>query len=90
MPLTGEQWTTLAADLQRALARMVPEWTDHNTHDPGITVLEALCYVLTDLQYRVLRWTTMRADSHGCWRSERACWQRRRRATTIAATACSA
>lgn len=27
-------------------------WTDHNLHDPGITILEALCYVLTDLDYR--------------------------------------
>ena len=27
-------------------------WTDHNTHDPGITLLEALCYALTDLAYR--------------------------------------
>lgn len=27
-------------------------WTDHNIHDPGITMLEALCYVLTDLGYR--------------------------------------
>lgn len=27
-------------------------WTDHNLHDPGITMLEALCYVLTDLDYR--------------------------------------
>ena len=52
MPLTEKQWTTLAGDLQRALARIAPEWTDHNTHDPGVTVLEALCYVLTDLQYR--------------------------------------
>ncbi|MDO7854096.1 hypothetical protein [Hymenobacter convexus] len=28
-------------------------WTDHNTHDPGITILEQLCYVLTDLAYRI-------------------------------------
>ncbi|MEO9871516.1 hypothetical protein [Ekhidna sp.] len=28
------------------------EWTDHNTHDPGITILEALCYSLTELGYR--------------------------------------
>jgi hypothetical protein len=28
-------------------------WTDYNTHDPGITILEALCYALTDLSYRV-------------------------------------
>lgn len=27
-------------------------WTDHNTHDPGITILEQLCYALTDLGYR--------------------------------------
>lgn len=27
-------------------------WTDHNAHDPGITLLEALCYALTDLGYR--------------------------------------
>lgn len=30
-------------------------WTDHNTHDPGITLLEALCYALTDLGYRAAR-----------------------------------
>jgi len=27
-------------------------WTDHNVHDPGITILELLCYALTDLGYR--------------------------------------
>ncbi|MDX2070792.1 MAG: hypothetical protein SFV55_20350 [Haliscomenobacter sp.] len=27
-------------------------WTDHNAHDPGITILEALCYALVDLGYR--------------------------------------
>jgi len=27
-------------------------WTDHNTHDPGITTLEILSYALTDLAYR--------------------------------------
>ena len=27
-------------------------WTDHNLHDPGITILEQLCYALTDLIYR--------------------------------------
>lgn len=28
-------------------------WTDYNLHDPGITILEHLCYGLTDLAYRV-------------------------------------
>ncbi|XZF12934.1 hypothetical protein ACTHGU_14195 [Chitinophagaceae bacterium MMS25-I14] len=27
-------------------------WTDYNIHDPGITLMELLCYALTDLGYR--------------------------------------
>lgn len=27
-------------------------WTDHNVHDPGITLLETLCYAITDLGFR--------------------------------------
>lgn len=27
-------------------------WTDYNTHDPGMTILEQVCYTLTDLIYR--------------------------------------
>ncbi|SDT12511.1 hypothetical protein SAMN05216490_2542 [Mucilaginibacter mallensis] len=27
-------------------------WTDHNTHDPGITILDQLCYALSELSYR--------------------------------------
>lgn len=28
-------------------------WTDHNIHDPGITMLEQVCYAITDLAYRM-------------------------------------
>ncbi|GLH76292.1 hypothetical protein SSBR45G_12000 [Bradyrhizobium sp. SSBR45G] len=28
------------------------QWTDFNAHDPGITLLEAMCYALSDLGYR--------------------------------------
>ncbi|HEX2873659.1 MAG TPA: hypothetical protein VHP33_20510 [Polyangiaceae bacterium] len=28
------------------------QWTDYNAHDPGITILEQLCYAITDLGYR--------------------------------------
>jgi hypothetical protein len=31
------------------------QWTDYNVHDPGITILESLCYAITDLGYR-LNW----------------------------------
>src|SRR6185295_4617300 len=27
-------------------------WTDHNVHDPGITILEVLIYAILDLGYR--------------------------------------
>ena len=27
-------------------------WTDYNVHDPGITILEAVCYAITELGYR--------------------------------------
>ena len=27
-------------------------WTDYNIHDPGITLLEALCYAISDLGFR--------------------------------------
>src|SRR6056297_1125003 len=28
-------------------------WTDYNSHDPGVTILEALCYAITDLGNRI-------------------------------------
>jgi hypothetical protein len=52
MPMTEKQWVAFACDLQRALARVAPEWTDGNVHDPGTTVLEVISYALSDLQYR--------------------------------------
>lgn len=27
-------------------------WTDYNLHDPGVTIIEQLCYALTDINYR--------------------------------------
>lgn len=27
-------------------------WTDYNLHDPGVTILEMVCFALTDLAYR--------------------------------------
>ena len=35
--------------VQRLASRI---WTDYNIHDPGITILELLCYAITDLGYR--------------------------------------
>jgi uncharacterized protein len=40
----------LGMDEIRALSGAV--WTDHNLHDPGVTILELAAYALTDLAYR--------------------------------------
>ncbi|WP_342375412.1 diguanylate cyclase [Myxococcus stipitatus] len=48
--LDQEQLFALGLEHVRRLAHRV--WTDHNTHDPGVTTLELLCYALTDLSYR--------------------------------------
>lgn len=41
-------------------------WTDYNTHDPGITILEALCYAITELGYRTrFHITDLLADEKG-------------------------
>ena len=52
VPLSLDSPALFAQGLQhlRALARHT--WTDHNIHDPGITVLELLSYALADQAYR--------------------------------------
>ena len=41
-------------------------WTDYNEHDPGVTLLEQLCYALTELAYRAkLPITDILADPDG-------------------------
>lgn len=41
-----------AVGLERVRTIAGKVWTDHNPHDPGITMLELLCYAITDLSYR--------------------------------------
>ncbi|MDB4540017.1 hypothetical protein N9231_06295, partial [Saprospiraceae bacterium] len=36
-------------EIQRISGRI---WTDYNEHDPGVTILENLCYALTELGYK--------------------------------------
>ncbi len=46
-------WDALVAEGRRSLEAMSDgRWTDFNAHDPGVTILELLCYALTDLGYR--------------------------------------
>ena len=50
----GMDYTFLRSEGIRHLERMAGrEWTDFNAHDPGITILDQLCYAITDLSYRI-------------------------------------
>ena len=59
IPQSLPQGTALSYDFLReeglkAIQQMAgTTWTDHNVHDPGITMLEELCYAMTELAYRI-------------------------------------
>lgn len=48
----SEDYAFLRAEGLRYLEKVAGLWTDFNSHDPGITLLEVLCYAITDLGYR--------------------------------------
>ena len=43
-------WLTLTAALDRPMREHAPGWTDHNEHDPGMTMLELIAYLAENLQ----------------------------------------
>jgi hypothetical protein len=47
---TFDSLRRLGLDYVQDLAR--GRWTDYNVHDPGVTILEQVCYALTDILYR--------------------------------------
>ena len=50
---TAMDFASLRQEALELIPRLAGEnWTDYNTHDPGITILEQVCYALTDLAYR--------------------------------------
>jgi hypothetical protein len=51
--LPAEDYTALRKQGFKAIERLgSSNWTDYNNSDPGITILEAVCYAITDLAYR--------------------------------------
>jgi hypothetical protein len=49
----GQDFNLLRREGFEHLARLAGDkWTDFNTPDPGITLLEALCYAITEAAYR--------------------------------------
>ncbi len=51
--LPAEDYVALRKQGFKAIERLGSAiWTDYNNSDPGITILEAVCYAITDLAYR--------------------------------------
>ncbi|TGX54123.1 hypothetical protein E5A73_08355 [Sphingomonas gei] len=48
----GQDFDALKAEAIANLQQLCAGWTDYNTHDPGVTLVELLSYALTDLGYR--------------------------------------
>lgn len=49
----GQDYDFLRAEGIRLIEQLGSKlWTDYNIHDPGITILEAICYAITDISYR--------------------------------------
>jgi hypothetical protein len=43
--LDDRRWIDLVEDARALIPQLAPEWTDHNVHDPGITVMELLASI---------------------------------------------
>lgn len=50
-------WAELVEEGRALIARDAPDWTDHNLHDPGITLLELFAWLTEALLYRADRIT---------------------------------
>jgi len=60
MPLTApnlddREYQGLVDDAKRLVQHNCKEWTDHNVHDPGITLIETFAYMVDQLLYRLNR-----------------------------------
>ena len=50
----GMDYNRLRNEGQQLISKLAGQvWTDYNVTDPGITLLESLCYAITDLGYRL-------------------------------------
>ena len=53
--LDTRRWADLVEEGRALIPRYAPRWTDHNIHDPGITLLEMLAWLVEQDIYRVNR-----------------------------------
>ncbi|MDD4767064.1 MAG: putative baseplate assembly protein [Desulfotomaculaceae bacterium] len=53
--LDDQNFAQLVADAKKLIPRLAPEWTDHNTHDPGITMIELFSWLAETQEYYLNR-----------------------------------
>lgn len=51
--LDDRRFQDFVDDAKRLVRRRVPAWSDHNVHDPGITLIEAVATIADQLAYRL-------------------------------------
>ena len=91
--LPEETVSALARDLAAVLDAHVPGWTTSQPHDPGITILEVMAYVIDVLAYRQMsgrpRSSAQRRSSGGFTRSSRDVMPERPSVSDISKADCS-
>ena len=53
--LDDRRWTDLIEEGRALIPRYAPRWTDHNVHDPGITLIELFAWLTEMTVYRLNR-----------------------------------
>ena len=53
--LDDRRWSDLVEEGQALIPRYAPKWTDHNVHDPGITLIELFAWLTEANIYRLNR-----------------------------------
>lgn len=55
LPLDDRNFTDLVQDMRQSIPHRLPEWTDENAHDPGITFLELFAWLSEMQQFYLSR-----------------------------------
>src|SRR6266699_500244 len=53
--LDTRKWTDLVEEGRSLIPRYAPDWTDHNVHDPGVTLVELMAWLVEQDMYRLNR-----------------------------------
>lgn len=53
--LDDRRFQELVDEAKRAIPRYCPEWTDHNVHDPGVTLIELFAHMVETMIFRLNR-----------------------------------